>query len=171
MCRQSNSISKITTLVSCRWCGIHQGPPAMSHFLLTSAHYPRSWLRNSLPVPWGLHTSMVGFSLPAIGLHQWPSTKRLCVVFKIKSSIHTMQNVLQYLEDHYHYRWFLLHLITTYIIGWWLDGVFPCLTWDHIFTWLDSYLSEWLNEIEDPRSSFIHPGCDFKSTKSYVQWL
>ena len=118
LCRQSDSILKFITLVLCHWCGIHQGPPTMSHFLSTSTHYPRSWLRNTLPVPWGLHASMAGFSLPMIGLHRWPSTERLCMVFNIKSSIHTMQNVLQYLEDHYHYRSFLSHLLTTYIIGW-----------------------------------------------------
>jgi len=84
LCCQSNSISKITTLVSCRWCGIHQGPPVMSHFLLTSTHYPRSWLKKTHSVPWCLHASMAGFSLSAIGIHQWPSTKRLCMVFDIK---------------------------------------------------------------------------------------
>ena len=26
--------------VSCRWWGIHQGPPSMSLFMLTSTHYP-----------------------------------------------------------------------------------------------------------------------------------
>ena len=32
-------------------------------------------------------------------------------------------------------------------------------------------MSEQLNKIEDPGSSSIHPGCDFRNTKSYVQWL
>ena len=32
--------------VSCRWCGIHHGPPSMRLFLSTSAHHPRSSLRN-----------------------------------------------------------------------------------------------------------------------------
>jgi len=40
-------LHKIICFVSCRRCGIHQGPPTMSHFLSTSAHYPRSWLRNN----------------------------------------------------------------------------------------------------------------------------
>ena len=93
LCHQWNSISKITTLISCLWCGIHQGPPAMSRFLLTSTHYPKSWLRNTQSIPWALHASMVGFLLLVIGIHQWPSTKRIFMVFNI-SSIHTMQNVL-----------------------------------------------------------------------------
>ena len=38
---------EIICFVSCRRCGIHQGPPTTSHFLSTSAHYPRSWLRNN----------------------------------------------------------------------------------------------------------------------------
>ena len=161
---------KIITLVFCHWCGIHQSPTATSRFLSTSTHYPGIWLRNTLPVPWGLHTSMTSFSLPVKDWHHWPSTERLCMVFDNKKSIHTMQNVLQYLDNHYHYRWSLSCLLMTYIIGWFSDIIFPCSTSDHIFTWLESYLSERLNEIEDPISSFIHAGYGFRSTKSYVQW-
>ena len=32
------------------------------HFLSTSAHYPGSWSRDSLLVPWSLHASMAGSS-------------------------------------------------------------------------------------------------------------
>ena len=42
------------------------------HFLSTSAHYPGSWSRDSLPVPWSLHASMVGSSRSRRGLHHWP---------------------------------------------------------------------------------------------------
>ena len=67
-------------------------------------------------VLWSLHASMASFSLPATGLHQWPSTERFCVVFDAKSFIHTTWIVLQYLEGHYHYRWFLSRLLTVFII-------------------------------------------------------
>ena len=67
-------------------------------------------------VLWSLHASMASFSLPATGIHQWPSTRRFCVVFDAKSFIHTTWIVLQYLEGHYHYRWFLSRLLTVYII-------------------------------------------------------
>ena len=69
-------------------------------------------------VLWSLHASMASFSLPATGIPQWPSTRRFCVVFDAKSFIHTTWIVLQYLEGHYHYRWFLSHLLTVYIIDW-----------------------------------------------------
>ena len=47
-------------LISCHWWGIHQGPPVTIFVLLTSAHYPKSRLRNYL-VPWSLHASMASF--------------------------------------------------------------------------------------------------------------
>ena len=35
------------------------------------------------------------------------------------------------------------------------------------FTWIDLYFERRLNEFEDPRSSFIHPGCDiFRNIKT-----
>ena len=42
------------------------------HFLSTSAHYPKSWSRDSLMVPWSLHASMAGSSHSTRGLHHWP---------------------------------------------------------------------------------------------------
>ena len=42
------------------------------HFLSTSAHYPGSWSRDSLLVPWSLHASMVGSSRSTWGFHHWP---------------------------------------------------------------------------------------------------
>ena len=42
------------------------------HFLSTSAHYPGSWSRDSLLVPWSLHASMVGSSHSTWGFHHWP---------------------------------------------------------------------------------------------------
>ena len=45
-------------------------------------------------VLWSLHASMASFSLPATGLHQWPSTERFCVVFDAKSLFHTTWIVL-----------------------------------------------------------------------------
>ena len=44
---RSFSPLEIICFVSCRRCGIHQGPPTMSHFLSTSTHYQRIWLRNT----------------------------------------------------------------------------------------------------------------------------
>jgi len=55
-----HSVSNHDTHFFC-WWGIHQGPPTMSHFLLRSTHYLRSWLRNNPSVPWCLHTSMTSF--------------------------------------------------------------------------------------------------------------
>ena len=75
-------------------------------------------LGTPLSVLWSLHASMASFSLPVKGLQQWPSAKRFCVVFDAKCFIQATWIVLQYLEGHYHYRWFLSHLLTTYIIGW-----------------------------------------------------
>ena len=49
------------------WPTFNQG-----HFLLTSAHYPGSWSRDSLLVPWSLHASMAGSSRSTWGLHHWP---------------------------------------------------------------------------------------------------
>ena len=140
----------------------------MSHFLSTSAHYQRSWVKNTLSVPWGLHTSMASFSLLATSWHHWPSTEILCMVFDIKTFIHTIQNALQYLENHYHYQWSLSHLLMAYIINWQSDGVFLCSTSDHIFTWLNLYLSEWLDEIEDLGCRFIHPGYDFRKVLNHL---
>ena len=40
----SNSITLFR--VSCRWCGIHHGPPSMRLFLSTPAHHPGNSLRN-----------------------------------------------------------------------------------------------------------------------------
>jgi len=80
--------------VSCRLCGIHQGPPATGHFLLTSAHYPGSWLRNIL---WYLSTCIHQWKLSSLfetGLHQWNSTKIIFVVFEINSFIRTIWIVL-----------------------------------------------------------------------------
>ena len=51
-------------------------------------------LGTTLPVLWSLHASMASFSLPAKGLHQWPSTERFCVVFDAKSLIHTTWIIL-----------------------------------------------------------------------------
>ena len=73
-------------------------------------------LGTPLSVLWSLHASMAGFSLPAIGIHQWPSTRRFCVVFDAKSFIHTTWIVLQYLEGHCHYWWSLSRLLTVHII-------------------------------------------------------
>ena len=42
------------------------------HFLSTSAHYPGSWSRDSLLVPWSLHASMAGSSHLTRGFHHWP---------------------------------------------------------------------------------------------------
>ena len=75
-------------------------------------------LGTTLLVLWSLHASMATFSLPATGLHQWPSTERFCMVFDIKSHFHTTWVLLSYLEGHQHYRWFLSHLLVVYIIGW-----------------------------------------------------
>ena len=44
-----------------------------SHFLSTSAHYPGSWPRDSLPVPWSLHATMASSSHSMTGPHHWPS--------------------------------------------------------------------------------------------------
>jgi len=51
-------------------------------------------LGTTLSVLWSLHASMASFSLPAIGLCQWPSTERFCVLFNAKSCIHTTWIVL-----------------------------------------------------------------------------
>ncbi len=67
-------------------------------------------------VLWSLHASMASFSLPATGIHQWPSTRRFCMVVDAKSFIPTMWIVLLYLEGHHPYRWFLSRLLTVYII-------------------------------------------------------
>jgi len=75
-------------------------------------------LGTTILVLWSLHASMASFSLSATGLHQWPSTEIFYVVFNINSCIHTTWIVLQYLEGHHHYRWFLSRLLTAYIIGW-----------------------------------------------------
>jgi len=48
------------------------------HFLSTSAHYPRSWSRDSLQVPWSLHASMVGSSCSTRGFHHWPLIEWFC---------------------------------------------------------------------------------------------
>ena len=67
-------------------------------------------------VLWSLHASMASFSLPATGIHQWPSTRRFCVAFDAKSFIHATWIVLPYLEGHRHYWWFLSRLLTVFII-------------------------------------------------------
>ena len=43
------------------------------HFLSISAHYPGSWSRDSLSVPWSLHASMASSSHSTTGPHHWPS--------------------------------------------------------------------------------------------------
>ena len=43
-----------------------------AHFLSTPTHYPRSWSRDSLVVPWSLHASMAGSSHSMRGFHHWP---------------------------------------------------------------------------------------------------
>ena len=40
------STNYISISISCRWWGIHQGPPSTSLFLSTSTHYPGIRLRN-----------------------------------------------------------------------------------------------------------------------------
>jgi len=75
-------------------------------------------LGTTLLVLWSLHASMASFSLLATGLHHWPSTGRLCMVFDAKSLFHTRWIVLQYLEGHHHHQWLLSCLLTTYTIGW-----------------------------------------------------
>jgi len=72
----------------------------------------------TLPVLWSLHASMAIFSLSATGLHHWSSIERFCMVFDAKFLFHTVWIVLQYLEGHNHYWWFLSCLLTAYIIGW-----------------------------------------------------
>ena len=47
----------------------------LGHFLSTSAHYPGSWSRESLPVPSSLHASMEISSHSMIGPHHWPSIR------------------------------------------------------------------------------------------------
>ena len=48
------------------------------HFLSTSAHYPGSWSRDSLLVPWSLHASMAGSSRSTWGCHYWPPIEWFC---------------------------------------------------------------------------------------------
>ena len=48
------------------------------HFLSTSAHYPKSWSRDSLLVPWSLHASMAGSSYSTWGFHHWPQIEWFC---------------------------------------------------------------------------------------------
>ena len=45
------------------------------HFLSTSAHYPGSWSRDSLLVPWSLHALIAGSSRSTWGSHHWPPIK------------------------------------------------------------------------------------------------
>ena len=49
-----------------------------AHFLSTSAHYPGSWSRDSLLVPWSLHASMAGSSHSMWGCHHWPPIEWFC---------------------------------------------------------------------------------------------
>ena len=48
-------------------------------------------LGTTLSVLRSLHASMASFSLPAKGLHQWPSNEIFCVVFDAKSFIHARE--------------------------------------------------------------------------------
>lgn len=71
---------KILVFVSCRWWGIHQGPPALGHFLLTSTHYLGSWSRNYLKSLGTCMPQRKVSSLSAWGSHHWPLTRKSCGV-------------------------------------------------------------------------------------------
>jgi hypothetical protein len=89
----------ISMLVSCHLWGIHQGPPSMSLFLLTSTHYPRTRLRNQL-VPWDLHASMAGLLTSDSGFTSLTFDQMIPQMFDFISSIHIRWNVLEYLGNH-----------------------------------------------------------------------
>jgi len=65
------SLCLVSMMWETLWPTFDQG-----HFLSTSAHYPGSWSRDSLPVPWNLHASMVGSSCSMRGFHYWPPIGR-----------------------------------------------------------------------------------------------
>lgn len=93
------STNYISVTVSCRWWGIHQGPPLTSIFPLTSTHYPGLRLRNQL-VPWDLHASMEGLLVSDSGFASLTPDRMIPRMFDFSSSIHIRWNVLEYLGNH-----------------------------------------------------------------------
>ena len=125
--------------VSCHWCGNHHGPPLTNHFLLTSAHYPRRWLRNFFLAPWSLHASMASSLCSKTCLHHWPLIE---FFWECSTSTHVFT-----LLDCVVVPWgasslFVVSLVPINnfhhwpIIRWFL----PCSTSTHLFTWLDLYI-------------------------------
>ena len=136
-------------------------------FLSTSAHYPRSWLRNN----------------------PFSTLKLACLNGKFLTSGDRFTSMA--------FDWMILcgvrhrlmysHHVNCTAVPWGSSSlsVIPLTPINNLhhwlvirrclsmfdsrtsFTWIDLY-SEWiLNEFEDLRSSFIHPGCDiFKKTKT-----
>ena len=90
------------------------GLPATSRFLSTSAHYLESWLRNRQYLGVCMHQWQVSrlrrqfSSLTCDRRIPWNVRHRL---------IHShLMDCAGYFENHWHYWWFLPHLLTVYII-------------------------------------------------------
>jgi len=95
------SANYISMSVSCRWWGIHQGPPSKSLFLLTSTHYPGIRLRNQLLL-WDLHASMASLLTFDSGFTSLTPDRMIPWMFNLISSIRIHWNVLGYLGNHWH---------------------------------------------------------------------
>ena len=87
------STNYISVSVSCRWWGIHQGPPVTSVSLSTSTHYSGIRPRNQL-VPWDLHALMESLLMFGSGLTSLTFDWMIPRMFDFSSSIHVHWNVL-----------------------------------------------------------------------------
>ena len=94
--------NQVLFLVLCHWCWNHHGPPVTDLFLSTSTHYPGIRIRNLVKYLEACMPQWKVSSLSKVGFHQWPLIEIFYQVFNFKTSIHTWENVLSYLEDHWH---------------------------------------------------------------------
>ena len=92
------------------------GLPTTDRFLSTSTHYLERWSRNR---------QYLGICMPEWQVsHLWRQVASLTfdqrILWRVRHRlIHShFMDCTEYFEGHWHYWWFLSHLLTVYIIDW-----------------------------------------------------
>ena len=139
----------------------------IDHFLSTSAHYPRSWSRN---------TPFSTLKLACPNVKFLTSSDRFTSMAFNRKILRGVRRQVLY-SHHVNCTTVPWGSLSLLVIPLALDNslhhwliIRCCLSMFNSrtsFTWIDLY-SEWrLNEFEDPGSSFVHPGYDiFKKIKT-----
>jgi len=143
----------------------------MDHFLSTSAHYPRSWSRN---------TPFSTLKLACLNGRLLTSGDRYTSMTFDQEILHGVRRQVLY-SHHVNCAavpWGSLSLLVIPLAlvngsHHWPVIKRPLSMFDieEIFTWIDLYIEWGSDEFEDPRSSFIHLGCDIYSGDKNIWYV